>query len=540
MSLLLSSLLMLGIGAGCSGRGGGGGDDDEADGGGDAGGGDGGVVDDAGSAGDGGPELPADGSSIVAPAAEVVRQGGGGFLLRGVVLTPTGVLDPGEVLVVGDTIRCVAEDCSGESGAGAAVVIETHSVVSPGLIDSHNHLPYDFLPEWVPDPVRFFDNRYEWAEDPDYEAFVRPYTAHRSTGTHFCPAAKWGELRALVHGTTAVQGETYEQGCINRLVRNADSFHGLGHDHMQTTIGSVRDIDDEAAAGYVENFLDPAEPTTRLVVHMTEGLRGAYVEDEFASFAGRDPRANRHAGVSLLAAEDGSYRGTGVLIHSVLLTGAEIAEVAETDAKVVWSPSSNLALYGETADIAALLEAGITVGIGPDWTPSGEDDLLAEMSFAWTWARSEGVDAVGPEQLWRMATIDGAEAVGLSPQIGRLEAGARADVVVFGRIGGDPWRAVVESRAEDVRLVLIDGEGYFGDAALEPDTAVNGDCEPFDACGEQKYVCLKNTPGADSRAGESVDDVRAQLVAILEGTGYPPEEQYGRGDELLELVTCAD
>ncbi len=178
------------------------------------------------------------------------------------------------------------------------------------------------------------------------------------------------------------------------------------------------------------------------------------------------------------------------------------------------------------------------MGLGPDWTLSGEDEMLSEMRFALGWASAEGVSAVTPEALWRMATVDGAEVVGLSSEIGTLEVGKRADITVFGRVGADPYRAVAESTASDVRLVLIDGEAYYGDLAFEMSTAVNGDCDMIDACGTPKFVCLANTPGSDSRASESLEDVRTQLYNILEGIGYPPEEQYGRGDELLELIDC--
>ncbi|WP_428265866.1 amidohydrolase family protein [Haliangium sp.] len=475
-------------------------------------------------------ELP----SMPAPAATVVQSGTGGVLLRGVVLAPDQVIDPGEVLIVGDTIQCVAVDCSAEPNADTVTIIETGGIVSPGLIDAHNHLAYDFLPEW--EPPALYMNRYEWADVADYEAHVLPYTAYRSSGSHYCPAAKWGELRALVHGTTTIQGQSFEQSCIDRLVRNADHKHGLGPDHMQTTIASPRDITDEQAMGYVDNFL--AGTTTRLAVHMGEGYTGDNVEDEFGSFAGRDPRDNRHMGVSLLAAGDGAYSGTGLLIHAVALTDEELMEVAATDASVVWSPSSNLVLYGQTADIARMLELGITVGLGPDWTISGEDDMLAELRFALGFGQLEAIAALTPQRLIEMATRGSARAVGLEAYVGRLEVGYRADVAVFGRIGPDPYRAVIDSDADDVRLVLIDGQAYYGDLALEAATAVNGDCDTLDACGIDKFLCVANTPGADSRADERLEDVAQQLYDILEGTDAPPEEQYGRGDELLPLVSC--
>lgn len=465
--------------------------------------------------------------------AVVVRTGSSGLILRGVVLRPEGVLDPGEVLVVGTRIRCVAADCSGEQGAEDATIIDTRGTISAGLVDSHNHMAYDFLPEWVPDPPRTFDNRYEWADDPSYEEHIRPYAAHRSANSHFCPAAKWGELRALVHGTTTMQGQASASGsCIDWGIRNADEYHDLGYDHMGGNIGSVLDLTDDDAAGLVADFTADVEPVTRYHVHMAEGVAGNVLE-EFDSFAGRDARTNRHQGVSLL-----DY-GTAILIHSVPLTTAQLDEVEETGAMIVWSPSSNVALYGQTAPIGEILGRDITVGLGPDWTPSGEDEMLSELRYALAYGRDEGIEALTPQRLWEMATWEGAELVGLDESIGQLAPDFRADITVFGRRDADPYLAVVESRAEDVRLVLIDGVGFYGDRNLQDVTARNAYCEEFDACGVAKYLCAQDAPTADNRRDETVEDLHQQLYDILEGVGYPPEEQYGRGDELLELVDCS-
>jgi len=480
---------------------------------------------------DAGP-LP-DSGTVASPAAEVLRTGTGGFLLRGVVLAPDAVLDPGEVLIVGDTITCVAADCSAEPSADSVTLIDTHGTISPGLIDGHNHLTYDFLPEWVPDPARLFDDRYQWADDPAYEAHIAPFGDGRSRGDHICPGAKWGELRSLMHGTTTVQGQSRNLSCLNRLVRNADHHHGLGRDQMQTNIASVRDLTDADATRLLDNYID-ATPTTRYVVHMAEGLSDK-ARLEFASLAGRDPRSNRHMGQSLLAGNymGVDYSGVAVLIHSMPLTESELMEVADTGSMIVWSPSSNIVLYGATAPIGRMIELGLTIGIGPDWTVSGEDDLLSEMRFALDWAGIEGETEITPQRLWEMATFDGATVVGLDAFIGKLEVGMRADISVFGRLGRAPFEAVTDSRAADVRLVLIDGQGYYGDSALEDTTAVNRDCEMFDACGTDKFVCLANTPGATTstaRASETVVDVESELVAIL--------DDYGRGSELLPLVAC--
>jgi cytosine/adenosine deaminase-related metal-dependent hydrolase len=465
--------------------------------------------------------------------AIVVRVGTAGLLLRGVVLRPEGVLDPGEVLVVGTTIRCVAADCSGEQGADEATIIDTRGTISAGLVDSHNHVAYDFLPEWVPNPPRTFSNRYDWLDDPSYEEHVRPYAAHRSENTHFCPAAKWGELRALVHGVTTMQSQPSASGsCIHWGIRNADGYHDLGYDHMSQDIGSVLDITDDDAASLVARFTTTDEPVTRYHVHMAEGVSGDALE-EFDSFAGRDPRSNRHQGVSLLDF------GTAILIHSVPLTAAQLDEVEETGAMIVWSPSSNVVLYGRTAPIGEILRRDIGVGLGPDWTPSGEDEILSELRYALDYGRDEGVEELTPQRLWEMATWEGADVVGLGDHIGQLAPGFRADIAVFARHDADPYLSVVESRAADVRLVLIDGQGFYGDRNLRDVTARNVYCEDFDGCGVEKYLCAQDSPTADTRRNETVEDIHEQLYNILEGIGYPPEEQYGRGDELLELVDCS-
>jgi 5-methylthioadenosine/S-adenosylhomocysteine deaminase len=475
-----------------------------------------------------------DGPVTRTPPADILQAGtADALLLRGTVLAPDQVLDPGDVLIQGDTITCVAADCTSAPGASDATWIDTHGIISPGLIDAHNHLAYNFLPEWIPDPPgTLFQNRYEWADLPDYEEFIAPYANHRSTGTHFCPAAKWGELRSLIHATTTVQGQSYNQGCVDWAVRNADHHHNLGYDHMHTDIGSVRDITDADAADLMAAIDDPIAPVTRFAVHMAEGYAGNHVDEEFDSFAGRDPRSNRHAGTSLL------HRGSALLIHCVPLSEAQLLEVLETDSKIVWSPSSNMVLYGVTAPIQRIIQLGITMAIAPDWTPSGEDEMLSEMRFGYRYGMDHGIPEITPELIWKWATSGAAEVVGLEDRIGRLEAGYVADIAVFGIYGPDPYLALMESRARDVRLVLIGGEGWFGDANLQAATAYNDLCEAFLACEMDKYICVRD-PTVTSRGDETLEDIRLQLYNILEGIGYPPEEQYGRGEELLPLVDCA-
>jgi cytosine/adenosine deaminase-related metal-dependent hydrolase len=257
------------------------------------------------------------------------------------------------------------------------------------------------------------------------------------------------------------------------------------------------------------------------------------VDEEFDSFAGRDPRANRHAGTSLL------YNGTALLIHCIPLTEEQLIEARDTDSKIAWSPSSNIVLYGRTAPIQRILQLGIPTAIAPDWTPSGEDDMLAEMRYGLQYGIDNAIPEITTERIWQMATSEAAVVVGLQAYVGVIEVGMVADIAVFGRDGLDPYQAVIDSRAEDVRLVLLGGVGMYGDASIQTETQHNEYCEAFDACGTSKYICVQESPTATSRRDETLEDIRVQLYNILEGIGYPEEEQYGRGDELLPLVDCS-
>ncbi|MGE0788058.1 MAG: amidohydrolase family protein [Sandaracinaceae bacterium] len=492
--------------------------------------------------GDAGP-LPE--MSEPTPPAEIVSMGTAGLLLRGTVLAPDEVIAPGEVLVVGQEIVCVAASCAGEPEASTATVIETNGIISPGLINAHDHITYDFLPEW--EPGMLFQNRDEWPATMSYQDHVAPRQddpvdpmdgLYGQTDTERqCAGAVWGELRSIIHGTTTVQGQTVSRTCFDRLARNAENYHGLsfGNGNLRTSVRSV-EINSADAIGYADSFVRTTNRAQRFAVHMQEGISG--LEDEFESWAGRPPSG--HEGLSLLEFMGSymgmsyDYRGVSVLIHSVSLTDAQLVEVAATGSHIVWSPSSNLALYGETADIARILELDISLALGPDWTPSGEDEMLSEMRFADAYGRANGVTALTAERLWRMATSSGAYVLAMDSAVGTLAPGMRADIAVFGRRGQDPYRALMDSRAQDVRLVLIDGAGYYGDAALEAATAVNAECDSIDACGTSKYLCVANVPQADgdpsSEAGH-LDDLRQNLEDMI-------SRYASQGAELLDLIAC--
>jgi hypothetical protein len=228
---------------------------------------------------------------------------------------------------------------------------------------------------------------------------------------------------------------------------------------------------------------------------------------------------------------------------------------------VVFSPSSEEALYceGVATPVARMFERGIPVALGPDWTISGEDNMLAEMRYVERFAAHNGIaELLDPERIWRMATYDGAYVVGLHDFVGSIEEGKLADIVIFGRSHmEDPYYAVIDSTEADVDLVLLGGRAYLGHGEVEDllDATAGLEyrdlCETIDVCGETHFVCAADPSAAGPGAEQTLEDIQTLVCNLLEG-GIEPDypELFGRchpgvGDgrddrlPLIDPASCA-
>jgi 5-methylthioadenosine/S-adenosylhomocysteine deaminase len=141
--------------------------------------------------------------------------------------------------------------------------------------------------------------------------------------------------------------------------------------------------------------------------------------------------------------------------------------LAESGVKVMHCPGSNLKLGSGIAAVAELRARGISVSLGADGAACNNRlDMFEEMRLAamlQAMRRQPGM-LTARDALW-MATRGGAKAVGLEHDIGSIEAGKRADVIVVDRDrphlapGPDPYSTLVyAARASDVRTTVVDGE----------------------------------------------------------------------------------
>jgi 5-methylthioadenosine/S-adenosylhomocysteine deaminase len=175
-----------------------------------------------------------------------------------------------------------------------------------------------------------------------------------------------------------------------------------------------------------------------------------------------------------------------VLAHAVATSDQEVAMLAAHDTKVAFCPGTSLKLAKGATRIGKypeMLRAGVTVGLGTDGvSASGNLDLKRQMYLAAGLFKDARMDPeeVGAARALRMATIDGARALGLEGEIGSLEPGKKADFVLFGLDHSewvpyrDPLQALVWSASSaSIRQTWVDGRQVFVDGTLTtlPDEA---------------------------------------------------------------------
>ena len=164
-----------------------------------------------------------------------------------------------------------------------------------------------------------------------------------------------------------------------------------------------------------------------------------------------------------------------LLAHCVHLDTEEMEILARTQTNVAHCPSSNLKLGSGLARVAEMLARRIPVSLGADGAACNNRlDMFTEMRTAGLLQKlAHGPEVLPAQRVLRMATIDGARALGLEKEIGSLEAGKRADVIVvkLDQLHSSPQRDVVSTlvysaQSADVTTAIIDGRPLMRDGEL--------------------------------------------------------------------------
>jgi 5-methylthioadenosine/S-adenosylhomocysteine deaminase len=381
----------------------------------------------------------------------------------------------GAVAIVGNQIAALGDREQIASEYEASRTIDASDcLVMPGLVNAHTHAAMTCYRGMADDlPLMEWLNRYifpaETESDGDqvyWSTLLACAEMFRSGTTTFfdmylfegkvADAAKEAGIRALVgevlydfpspnYGPIE-KGLEYTESLINRwqgdnLIRVAVEPHAL-YTCSPQVLARCRDLAESHGAP--------------LGIHLSENQSEI---EEVSKRYGRRPVAHLD-NLGLLSSNL-------IACHCVYLTEAEMDLLAERGVRVVHNPESNMKLASGVAPIPDLLKRGVPVGLGTDGCASNNNlDLFQEMDFA---AKLHKVHRLDPtvmpaETVLEMATLGGARVLGMEEEIGSLEVGKKADVIVvdLNRPHLQPVYNVVSqlvyaATGADVRDVIIDG-----------------------------------------------------------------------------------
>lgn len=390
------------------------------------------------------------------------------------------------------TIQGVAQrSAPAPAGFADANRVETTGLVYPGLIDLHNHIAYNCLALWIaPDRDMPWTRRDQWPRDHDYKPSIS-LPANAQCHADGEAVLRYVETKAVIGGVTAIQGSAKVPNFEGWMIRNIENE--TFRTGVKTVNQSVRAITDEK--GYKEASDDLGKGHA-FIYHLAEGTDPELIED----FTGLD--AHDCLGAKFIG------------IHSTALDAASFEEWHAKGGSIVWSPFSNLWLYGDTTDVKAADAAGMRICLGADWSPSGSKNVLGELKVADLYNHTQLGDHFSARQICEMTTVNPAAALGWSDRLGSLKTGLHGDFVVMRKRAGDVYKALIRSTERDVQLVAINGYPMYGTSELmHAASAVNP--EPIEVSPTLKRTVTLLDPRF--HANLTWKQVRAALLAIDTG-----------------------
>jgi cytosine/adenosine deaminase-related metal-dependent hydrolase len=465
---------------------------------------------------------PKEDAGIDPPADDASTEGGvvvKAILLEGTVLGESGPFE-GQVLTLPDgTIGCAepGKACEAEPAAAGASRVAIDGVISPGLIDTHNHILFDIFDnsDWL--PKQTYQNHNDWTKDtnePRYTVMVdvkqcledasqgKPVwcpTKFDGTGNLKCEMEKWGEMKGLAAGTTSIVGlPGTGLPCYQSLARTIDTqFNGLSSDKVQTAaILPSKATADGACANFASG------KTAAYLIHIGEGVDSTALA-EFTKLG------------TLTTTPGCLYAPQTVITHGTAFTATEFAAMKAKDMKLTWSPASNIALYGQTTNIPLALDNGILISLAPDWSMGGSQNMLDELRFAKKYSDTTWAGRLTSQDLFTMATKNAATVLGLSDKIGTIKKGMLADLFAVRGPRAAPYDTITSASAKDVALTMVGGQILYGDASLKANGSADSTCEDFDSCGTPKFLCVALPNKTTDKLNQTYAQIRDILAAAL-------------------------
>jgi len=386
------------------------------------------------------------------------------------------VIEDGAVAVADGRIVAVGARAEVVGRFTARAVVDARgAAVIPGLVNGHTHVPMSLF-RGIADDL----DLNEWLTK-----YIFPAEAKNVTEEFVRAGTQLGLAEMIRGGTTTYCDMYYFEDAVAEETERAGVRALLGETVIDFPVPDNKTWPD--AMAYVERFVKrwkgnrlitaavaPHAPYTVSEAHLREvrsfsDRTGAPVVTHVAETRKEVEDVTRDHGARPVEylARIGFLSPRTVAAHTVHLTEGEINLLKQNGVGCVHNPQSNMKLASGVAPVPQMLRAGVLLGLGTDGAASNNDlDMWEEMDTAAKLHKLSSNDpkVVTAEEALALATINGARALHMEGQIGSLEGGKRADIVVVGldSLHQTPRynvysHLVYATKASDVRTVVIEG-----------------------------------------------------------------------------------
>lgn len=438
------------------------------------------------------------------------------FLLQGRVVTmesETSVINQGNVMVRDGMIKGVWSSAD-QPPAGVdfsnVPIIQTEGTIYPGLIDLHNHMHYNHIPLWdfnvhlntnQRSEEGGYSNRGQWKQNYDYQTSITWMKTHMQDLQRWnlgSEQMKYAEVQLVAGGVTAVQGNptagslSGNQAWDSILARNIE-YWNFGQDNTGTcAVCEWYDYSNNSIQNKINDMEDG--DLDAWFIHLSEGVDDISKQEFDTLF------------------EMGLVKEQTVIIHGTALDRSQFDKMANVSADLVWSPLSNLLLYGDTTDVEEADKAGVRISLAPDWGPSGSKSNLHELKTADLWNTEILNNHFSNYELAQMVTSNPAAATGWGNFVGQVKTGLYADLVVIDTFHEDPYRNLIEAIDADISLTVIQGKAVFGDVDIMQELQ-GDDWEYLNGTGFQKAVDITSMTEVDG--SQTFQEIESGLAMAM-------------------------
>ncbi len=354
-------------------------------------------------------------------------------------------------------------------------------VVMPGLVNTHTHVAMA--------PFRGIDDKskfVEWLVNINkFEEIITEEDVYWSS--------LFSEIEMIQSGTTTFNDMYFFEESVAKSVEKIGmrAVIDVPFDFENDEVKIEKSFLSKYGDSSIINFSIAPNPLVNFSKERLEEVKRTADENDFIvhvhiaeDWKERDIFLDKYNKTPIeMLSDSGIFNNRIIFAHAVNFTEDEINYLSEyKNVGISFNPKSNYKLLGYTAPVKTMLENGLTIGIGTDGVGSSNSlDMFDQINFiAFTSNKCQGEkeyceneNGFSPEKIIRMATIDGAKSLGLENEIGSIEKGKKADIILvdFGKIGLIPSYNIYATLAyntdgTDVTDSIINGKIIMEDRIM--------------------------------------------------------------------------